>query len=84
MIAKARRFTFFLIYSSASHVHANFSLESVDTWANSLETLPPAESTVRGYKVKINRQLLSYDDLANRRSAVAKIAAQSLSSSPNK
>jgi hypothetical protein len=39
---------------------------------------PTAEQTVRGYKVKVKRQQLSYQDLASRRGAVAEVIARSL------
>lgn len=38
----------------------------------------PAESTVRGYKVKVTRQSVSLSDVAERRSAVAGVIARSL------
>ena len=44
----------------------------------------PLESTVRGYKVKINRQSVSYEDVASRRSEIAKIVAHSLGSQASK
>ena len=37
------------------------------------------EAEVRGYKVKVKRQQLSYTDLARRRSAIAGVIARSLS-----
>ncbi len=37
-----------------------------------------AESTVRGYKVKVKRQAMSQGDLAGRRSAVAEVIARSI------
>lgn len=39
---------------------------------------PPEEQTVRGYKIKVKRQHLSYDDVAGRRSSVAAVIARSL------
>lgn len=44
-----------------------------------LDTITPTHTTVRGYKVKINRQAMSYEDVAERRSAVAQVIARSLS-----
>ncbi|MBF6570861.1 MAG: type IV secretion system DNA-binding domain-containing protein [Candidatus Binataceae bacterium] len=38
----------------------------------------PAESTVRGYKVKVKRQTLAYADVAQRRSVLAQVIARSL------
>ena len=38
----------------------------------------PEETQVRGYKVKVNRQPISYEDLAQRRSALAEVIARSL------
>jgi hypothetical protein len=39
---------------------------------------PTTEQTVRGYKVKVTRQNVSYQDLASRRGAVAEVIARSL------
>src|SRR5690349_24999712 len=39
----------------------------------------PMEQTVRGYKVKVKRTKLSFEDIATRRTAVAQIVAKSLS-----
>lgn len=44
-----------------------------------LDTVTPTHTTVRGYKVKVNRQAMSYEDVAERRSAVAQVIARSLS-----
>lgn len=44
-----------------------------------LDTVTPTHTTVRGYKVKVNRQVMSYEDVAERRSAVAQVIARSLS-----
>lgn len=53
-----------------------------DAVADYLDTFPAAsasESTVRGYKVRINRQSQSPEDTANRRRQVAQTIARSLS-----
>ena len=54
------------------------SPEDIVPALDALEIPGGTESTVRGYKVKINRQSLSYEDVVSRRSAVAKIVAQSI------
>jgi hypothetical protein len=54
--------------------------EDIVSALEALAIPPPAESIVRGYKVKINRQTLSYEDVANKRSEIAKIVAKSLAS----
>jgi len=42
------------------------------------EPLPPPETTVRGYKVRVSRQQFSPDELAARRTAVAQVIARSV------
>ena len=38
----------------------------------------PKEQTVRGYKVKVTRKKVSYEDVASRRSTVAEVIARSI------
>ena len=58
---------------------AVISTEEIVAYLDGLDTgSAVAESTVRGYKVKVTRQTVSPEELAGRRSAIAEVIARSL------
>ncbi len=52
--------------------------EDLPTMLDELNTPPPTETTVRGYKVKVTRQAVSPEDIISRRAAMAGVIARSI------
>jgi hypothetical protein len=58
--------------------------EDIVAALDTFEAPPTSESKVRGYKVKVSRQLVSYQDIASKRSAIAEVIARSLTAGNSK